>query len=209
MSLKFMKSIRFGIVAMIICCITFVALSIFSHPIQTVLKAAALSLLALSIIACMWSRFIPNRHRWSLHRTGDFFLHFGILLLLAAGCLGVTGNSTFIKLAINESVNLNEQGFPITITLKEAHTETYPDGIPRQFASTIEFSENGILVKSEEILVNHPARYKNIKVYQSTMENNAGQIISGLTVKSNPGLILLWPGFFLTGLGALAITMRR
>lgn len=209
MNLKPLKSIGFGIAAMTFCCIVFILLGVFPSGVQTILKIAGLSLLAVSIIACMFKRFIQKKHKWTIHRTGDLFLHSGILLVLAAGLMGMMGTSTTVQLAVNQSVDLKEKGFPVTITLADARTESYPDGTPRQFFSTIKFNENGTVADTQEIWVNHPANYKGIKVYQKTMEHSDGIIVSGLTVKNNPGLILLWPGLLLTGIGALAVAYRR
>ena len=74
----------------------------------------------------------------------------------------------------------------------------------RDFYSILQIIDNGEVVKEKMIEVNHPLRYGGYSLYQSSYDSE-GLRWSGLQVRKDPGVPLVYGGFLLQILGMIAI----
>jgi len=78
---------------------------------------------------------------------------------------------------------------------------------PREFSSTVTFTAEGEETQ-KELAVNHPARFRGYRFYQTDYDEQAGDF-SGLTVKRDPGFPLVLAGMFMVLLGVVLTFLRR
>ncbi len=115
-----------------------------------------------------------EKGRWT--RIGVYVVHSSILLLLIGALIGtVFGFKAFLNLdegefsdkafisKTREAVNL---GFAIRCNKFEV--KFYDTGAPEEFKSNLTIIENGKESFTEDILVNHPLRYKGINIFQAS-----------------------------------------
>ncbi|MFX4262163.1 cytochrome c biogenesis protein ResB [Pelotomaculum propionicicum] len=142
-------------------------------------------------------------------KLGVFFFHIGVIVTIAAGFLGGQGHSAGIMLKEHQVADLNSLGFPVVIRVEDARAEFYPSGAVKQYYTTIVLLDEEKEIEVKNISVNHPANYKGIKIYQSKFEATPEGNVTGLTVKTEPGLPFVWTGFALLSGGIVLMLFRR
>ena len=134
-------------------------------------------------------------------RTVPLLSHAGLLLVLAGGLLGAAGlTDVTIQVAEgrSESVAIDSDGglvhLPWEVSLHKFTIDYYEDGTrAKQYTSELEIGG-----KTLKTSVNHPARYKGWRIYQSCW----GEGYSVLKLVRNPWLALLLLGALLLVSGA-------
>ncbi|MBN2206431.1 MAG: cytochrome c biogenesis protein ResB [Candidatus Aminicenantes bacterium] len=97
---------------------------------------------------------------------GADVVHAGLLVILAGAILsGVAGWRTDLSLVPGGSADVPSAGFQVR--LEAFRTETYPDGAVKDWKSRLTVLDGGAPVRTETIEVNHPLRYKGVRIYQS------------------------------------------
>nr|WP_277444268.1 cytochrome c biogenesis protein ResB [Pelotomaculum isophthalicicum] len=165
--------------------------------------------LCLNILSCVIARFRSLTCNITTRKLGDLLLHLGIALIILAGLLGGPKHSAYIQIKEHETVDLEHEGFPIAVRAEVIEAEYYAGGAVKQYFTTISILESGREVDVKHISVNHPASYKEIKIYQSTFRTAPGGNISGLTVKSEQGLPFVRTGLLSLAAGSVLILLGR
>ena len=96
-----------------------------------------------------------------------------------------------------------------TVTLKAFEIETYPDGMPKQFRTTLTFPEG-----DRTLAVNRPLRRDGITYYQMSYTraidpNGQSWWVTLLTLRSDPGAPVVFAGYGLLALAALGLAIRE
>jgi len=164
------------------------ALGIFSSWPFVLLCAA----LASNLACCAARRFILRlRHRARL-RLGPDLVHLGLLVLMVAGVLTAAGRREGIAwLAEGDSVRLPDGS---SLRLLAFDFESYPDGRPKEWVSTVEVSrDDRVLIPSFDIEVNRPLRAGGLRLYQSEWDAEEAAILvdaTGKTITLHQGRVL-------------------
>ncbi len=147
------------------------------------------------------------RHR----RWTGALSHIGLFVVLLGGMVGAVVE-TDVKIVVDshatERVAYTVQGkpvvLPMAIRLQDFRIDYYTDGkSPKQYTSTLEIDGRDIV----ETSINHPARYHGWWIYQSDYDHAQGDFCI-LEVVRDPWLPVVYIGFVLMVLGALAQTCR-
>lgn len=158
--------------------------------------------------------------------AGSLFTHAGLIaILLGALITGIKGERGFISLYKGQSqdtfvlrrgaVTAPLQKLPFKIYLHDFLVDWYEsqgENNPRQireFRSRVAVIENDNRVAlTKEIRVNHPLQYKGYAFYQSGY-NPKYPDWTGLEVSRDPGLPLVYIGFFLLNAGVIILFYGR
>jgi len=98
---------------------------------------------------------------------GADFVHIGILIILAGGI--ISGAGGFRKdLTFTEGDIRGIPGAEFKLRLDKFETEYYPNGMVKDWKSTLTVIENEKPILSKVIEVNHPLSYKGFVFYQSS-----------------------------------------
>lgn len=203
--IKLISSMPFGIFIIAVCCSCFVVVGCLPEANRIIITAPLLFLLCLNLLLCTLNRIKSI----IIGKLGYLLLHLGVAVIIIAGFLGGLGHSAFIQVRVNQAVDLTPMGFPIKFRAESIRAEYYPSGEVKQYLTTISFLEEEQLVVTKDISVNNPAKYKGIKIYQSRFETTSDGSISGLTVKTEPALPLVWTGFTLLSCGVVVMWFGR
>jgi cytochrome c biogenesis protein ResB len=199
----------FGIFVIALCCIYFMALGYIPESLRFITRIYLLSLLCLNLMICTVTRFRSLLSGITARKLGVLLFHVGVMITITAGFLGGQGHSASILLKENQSADLNNLGFPVAFKVAAARVEYYPSGEIKQYITNIVLLEKGKEITAKDISVNHPAKYNGIKIYQSKFEASPDGNFTGLTVKTDPGLPLVWTGFAVLGVGIFLMLFRR
>jgi cytochrome c biogenesis protein len=116
-----------------------------------------------------------------LREGGSLVFHTAFLLLLLGMSIGklfgFTGQVAVIEGerftdthidydSITEGRFFNEHFRGFQIVLDNFDVQWYPDGVPKTFRSSIRLFDQGRLIKSPTIEVNHPLTYRGVRIYQ-------------------------------------------
>jgi cytochrome c biogenesis protein len=113
----------------------------------------------------------------TISRMGVLIIHGSIVTVLAGSLIGlVFGYRGFVVLKVGEakdrietrSASPQEKMLGFTIKCKEFKASSYPGGQPKDYVSTIEVIEGGVVVREKNIRVNDPLYYKGMRFYQSS-----------------------------------------
>ncbi len=121
-------------------------------------------------------------------RLGVFITHASVIIILAGGLIGsifgFEGNVNIVegqsidRILIPGSHLVKELGFEVRCD--EFEVTYYPNGIPKEYQSTLTILEDGKKVLTKTIEVNHPLKYKGYVFYQSsygTAPDQGGELI--------------------------------
>jgi len=143
------------------------------------------------------ARRVLRRHRWGVRpapgglaaekglarEVGSLAFHWAFFLLLLGVVwgkgFGFTGQATVIEGEIFTEAHANydvppregrffgeaHRGFQVRV--REFEASYRPSGLPRDFVSRVDVLEEGRVVRTEEIRVNHPIDHDGVKLYQS------------------------------------------
>lgn len=160
---------------------------------SAVLIAAAILFLIIRRLVRLFSQ--PRSAYTVLKQTSSILLHLPVLFILAAWFLSSFYSvRTYQEAAQGAQLRLAQFETPLDIRVGAIMAETYDDGSPRQYATQIEITGGGS-DKSAVVSVNHPVTYGPVKIYQyGYTKNDAGDILTGLLIKSDPGVVWLYAG---------------
>jgi len=193
----------FSLLLLAACCVCFALAGYLPEPWQGSIKIALLAILALDLLVCMLNRWRVWYKMRTVRQWADLLLHLGVVLIILAGFIGTAKHVSEIELNEHQTRDLTAQGFPIVIRADDIQVLRYPNGEVQQYITEVSILEDNRVVKRVSISVNHPLRYRDMKIYQSTFSSDKGVNTSGLTVKTAPGLSLLWAGFTLAATGSI------
>lgn len=206
---KLLTSMSFGIFVIALCCVYFIVMGYIPEPMRFVIRISLLSLLCLDLALCTINRFRGLISGVTARKLGVFLFHIGVVVTITAGFLGGQGHSASIRLIESETADLNNLGFPVTFKVDAVEAEYYPSGDVKQYLTKIVLLDGNQEIEVKSISVNHPADYKGIKIYQSTFESTPNGNVTGLTVKTEPGLPVVWTGFAILSVGVVLMLSRR
>ncbi|TET71587.1 MAG: hypothetical protein E3J44_03990, partial [Candidatus Aminicenantes bacterium] len=113
---------------------------------------------------------------------GADFVHIGILIILAGGI--ISGAGGFRKdLTFTEGDIRGIPGAEFKLRLDKFETEYYPNGMVKDWKSTLTVIENEKPILSKVIEVNHPLSYKGFVFYQSSYGWNWTNTSVGIWVR--------------------------
>jgi len=113
---------------------------------------------------------------------GADFVHIGILIILAGGI--ISGAGGFRKdLTFTEGNIRGIPGAEFKLRLDKFETEYYPNGMVKDWKSTLTVIENEKPILSKVIEVNHPLSYKDFVFYQSSYGWNWTNTSVGIRVR--------------------------
>ena len=115
-----------------------------------------------------------ERGRWT--RIGVYIVHLSVICMLVGGVIGsILGFEGFVNLAPGESsqqIQLRNRNQVLKLDFKircdDFKVRFYPSGAPEEFRSSLSIIEGDEVVKSQDIIVNDPLRYKGISIYQAS-----------------------------------------
>jgi cytochrome c biogenesis protein len=110
-----------------------------------------------------------------LSRYGVYIIHASIVVILLGSIVGLIfgyrGPVTLRKEEVKSSVTPrggHQIPLGFDIRLKDFKVDFYPSGEPKEYMSRVEIIDQGRVVKTAEIRVNHPLSYKGTSIYQSS-----------------------------------------
>lgn len=115
-----------------------------------------------------------EKGRWT--RIGVYIVHLSVICMLVGGVIGsILGFEGFVNLAPGEGsqqIQLRNRNqmltLDFTIRCDDFKVRFYPSGAPEEFRSSLSIIEGGEVVKTQDIIVNDPLRYKGISIYQAS-----------------------------------------
>ena len=114
-----------------------------------------------------------EKGRWS--RLGVYVVHASVLMLLAGALIGsALGFKANLRLDEGQSADTVFDAstrlpikLPFTVRCNDFQVKFYDTGAPDEFKSNLTILENNQESFTEDILVNHPLRYKGINIFQA------------------------------------------
>lgn len=214
--MKLLKRTTFALLVVLLCVLTaatviekefgtpFVTRYIYQSPVFVALWFA----LALLATACLL------RHRALRPATG--LLHLALLVILGGAFITwLTGRQGSLHLRLDDtptSVYLDSEGreqpLPFTVALDRFYIEYYPGTrAPLDFVSCVTFADEE-QTRSETIAMNHIARYRGYRFYQSSYDSDGEG--SRLSVAHDPwGIAITYTGYLLLALSMAAQLLDR
>lgn len=115
-----------------------------------------------------------EKGRWT--RLGAYIVHISVVLLLFGGLAGsMFGFEGYVNIPEGEMTdrihlkkNSEIQRLDFAIRCDDFDVSFYKSGTPKEYRSALTILEKDKPVLSQEILVNHPLRYKGISIFQSS-----------------------------------------
>lgn len=164
-----------------------------------------------------WGTLLHSE-KGAFSRFGVYVVHASILVIIAGAIVGNRwGFSAYLNLPEGQTATQVEGErpaaritLPFGIKLDKFVVEFYPNGMPSEYRSDLTVLEGNRPVLSTSIRVNHPLTYRDITFYQSSYGQVPGGsrgvaggplYYSGLQVRYDPGVTLIWIGcgMMLTG----------
>jgi len=115
-----------------------------------------------------------EKGRWS--RLGVYVVHSSVLMLLAGALIGsALGFKANLRLDEGQTADTVFDThtrlpikLPFTVRCNDFQVKFYDTGAPDEFKSSLTILENNQERFTEDILVNHPLRYKGINIFQAS-----------------------------------------
>ncbi|WP_020589696.1 cytochrome c biogenesis protein ResB [Desulfobacter curvatus] len=115
-----------------------------------------------------------EKGRWS--RLGVYVVHTSVLMLLAGALIGsALGFKANLRLDEGQTADTVFDShtrlpikLPFTVRCNDFQVKFYDTGAPDEFKSSLTVLENNQESFTEDILVNHPLRYKGINIFQAS-----------------------------------------
>jgi hypothetical protein len=120
-----------------------------------------------NLAACSVRRLVRELSRPGRHRHGPDVLHLGLLVLMVGAVISYTGKRMgTVSLAPGESATLPDGS---TLTVTDFRFDQYPDGRPKDWATTVRVQRDGrTLLDGFVLRVNRPLRRSGFSYYQSS-----------------------------------------
>jgi cytochrome c biogenesis protein len=101
-----------------------------------------------------------------LGRFGSDVVHLGLLVILAGGLTSALAGKRS-SIALREGDSAEVPGAAFSVRLDRFDTEYYPQGVVKDWKSTVTVVERGTPVLTRVVEVNHPLTYRGFALYQS------------------------------------------
>ncbi len=109
-------------------------------------------------------------------RLGVYAVHLSVVLLLSGSLVGsILGFDGFVTIPEGETIDHiqltnTHKTIPLGFAVKcdDFNVKFYKSGAPEEFRSSLSIIENNTITLQQDILVNHPLRYKGINIFQSS-----------------------------------------
>lgn len=162
-------------------------------------------LLGINTLCCFIDWLVHIRARW--RKTGEYLIHFGFVLILAAFLWGSHSGFRSEKNGILLGQSLAIKELNVAVTLEGVKPLPNAQGIPMDTQTTLALYRDGQLIKRVKARANHPLMWKGLLVipssYGRTMWNGRPATYSLLTINYDPGAGLAFVGSLLMGGGVL------
>lgn len=127
--------------------------------------------------------FFSQKGCWS--RVGVYIVHTSILVIFVGAIvgyvLGFKGSIMIPELQSTEKIFTNPGSIPIDLGFSIRNDsfgiEFYPNGMPKEYKSSLTIVENGKEILHKDIKVNSPLTYKGITFYQSSYQGHQDFLI--------------------------------
>ncbi len=173
-------------------------------------------LFSLNIVAALWERW--PRNRW---RIGFVITHASMLLIFGGALVTLTqAISGEMQLWEGESARVFERqqrGFarapmplPFTVRLDAYEMDYYPGTMrPANFRSRVTLIEADGRESKAAIYMNHPLTHHGYTFFQSSYHIEDGREMTVLSVSKDPGMPIVFYGFYLLILGMCVVLFTR
>lgn len=152
------------------------ALGLFDY-FHSPLFFALVGLFVLNLGCCAAHRFSIQLRKKARLRFGPDILHLGLLVLVVGAVLGSAERKDFdVMLSKGDAVGLPDGRM---LRLLDFEYQSYPDGRPQAWISTVEFSPAGDGTSVAKIEVNHPLRLGGLTVYQVGYAKQPSALLEG------------------------------
>lgn len=141
---------------------------------------ALVAVFALNLGVCTAYRLWGQVRKKGRRRFGPDILHLGLLVLIAAAVLGSASKKESSFMMSKGDVVALPDGQ--TLSLLDFQFQTYSDGRPRAWISTVELGpgpDRPGRSKIIDIEVNHPLRLKGLSIYQSSYATTTAAVMQG------------------------------
>ena len=124
--------------------------------------------------------FLSEKGKYS--RFGVYLVHLSVLIIVIGGLIGsFFGFDGYINIVEGEQIDaikLRKQTTPLKLGFEvrcdKFTVDFYENGAPREYRSELSFFVNGKEVEKENLLVNHPIKFRGITFYQSSYGKTPG-----------------------------------
>lgn len=147
-----------------------------NHVFSSVAFLIVAALFAVNLTVCTFHRLTQEFGKsWKKRRHGPDILHIGILILLFGGILTArTRTESIIEVQKGQSAALPDGS---TLALTDFSFETYPDGRPKNWVSTVTIGTQA----QRQIKVNAPLREHGYSIYQKYWKNESSVVLADPT----------------------------
>ncbi len=162
---RFLKSPRLAVSLILVLAGICVAATLGLHGVlRSPVFVVPACLLIVNLGVCAATRIVGRVRRGAKPRFGPDLVHVGLLVLAAAGLATALGRQeAVLQLGQGDTAPLAP---PYTISLLALHAETYEDGSPKEWTSTVAVRENGReTVAAFPLEVNRPLRLRGLSIY--------------------------------------------
>ncbi len=129
--------------------------------------------------------------RFGIARLGSVFTHVGFLCLVIGGLvMASSGTSGTAWLSAGESAWI--PGTDARIVLDDFRIELAPDGQVADYVSSVRLMRDDTLLRSAEIEVNRPLRYRGRSIYQSSYRGDPTRVRSLMLTYDMPAPGTVW-----------------
>ena len=160
----------------------------FNIFFRTPLFLIPVSLFFLNLSVCALHRIARRVRSGAPKRFGPDLIHLGILLLIIGGLISlISKRETYLTLAAGELAELPGGN---QLHLTSFTYDTYADGRPKDYVSSVEIRRDEDRVGSAEIRVNKPLKIEGLRIYQDSFSRTATVSLrddEGRSVNLTPG----------------------
>jgi cytochrome c biogenesis protein ResB len=183
----------------------FLLVSGFSVYFKSAVFLIPVSLFFINLSVCTVDRLVRELAKNARRRHGPDILHFGLMLLVIAAALTAAGRrSDAALLGVGDRMDLPGG---TQVTLEAFSHETYADGRPKEWTSTVSVARNGaVVLRSFPIRVNHPLSAGGFSIYQMSHATRKIPVAADVHEEELSGLMVVRDPYFNLVLAALAIT---
>lgn len=171
---------------------------------------------SLNIVAALWERWPRNRYR-----IGFVITHASMLLIFAGALVTLlqakSGDMQLWEGQTADFFQRHQRGYPemavtmpFQVRLDAYEMDYYPGTMrPANFRSRVTLIEQGGKETKHVIFMNHPLRHAGYTFFQSSYHIEEGREMSILQVSQDPGMQIVFYGFYLLMLGMCVVLFTR
>jgi hypothetical protein len=160
----------------------------FNNFFRTPLFLIPVSLFFINLSVCAQYRIARRVRSGAPKRFGPDLIHVGILLLIIGGLISlISKRETYLTLSAGEFAELPGGN---QLLLTSFTYDTYADGRPKDYVSSVKIQHEGNSLGSAEIRVNRPLKIEGLRIYQDSFSRTATVLLrddEGRAVNLKPG----------------------